>query len=240
MKFKQTSEEIIVGAETMRGTLYRPEKPGKLPAVVIFHGRGSQQSRYFDRAEMLAKAGFLTLIFSFRGCGQSDGKLEEQTIKMGLEDALAGYDFLLQQPGVNADRIGVWGGSYGGYLASLVTGERTVKSLILSAPAIYKDEWWDLVPEIQEKNWEKYSQTADFSSNKSIKAISQYTGDFLLIEHEFDKTCPRKLTRTYFDNAGLTSFKERAIIHGVDHRLVEEKHRQQSNKITTDWFLKTL
>jgi alpha/beta superfamily hydrolase len=44
--------------------------------------------------EKLAQAGIMTLIFDFRGCGESDGKFEDETIAMGYEDAVAGYTFL--------------------------------------------------------------------------------------------------------------------------------------------------
>ena len=32
---------------------------------------------------------------------------------------LAGARYLQKLPGVNADRIGIWGGSYGGYLTAM-------------------------------------------------------------------------------------------------------------------------
>lgn len=226
----------------MDGTLYYPDTDKKnLPSILIFHGRGSSQARYTDRAEALVKAGFLTLIFSFRGCGDSDGKFSEQTLKMGHEDALAGYDFLLKQDKVDKNRIGVWGGSYGGYQASLLTKDRSMNSLILAVPALYKDEWWDVVPEsLGEEVSQAYRDGDDFSDNMSMKAISGYKGSLLMIQHELDEICPKKQTDAIFSNATLVSSKKVVVSKGLKHRLVGKKHRDKSNRLALEWFKETL
>lgn len=241
MKFTTKSVTIPVKSQTMRGTLYIPDSSEeKLPSVVIFHGRGSSQARYADRAEALAEAGFLTLIFSFRGCGESDGNFAEQTIKMGHEDALAGYDFLLRQDKVDKNRVGVYGGSYGGYHASLLTQYRDVNSLILSVPALYLNSEWEVVPETMKDEHQKYRNGDDFSDSIAIKAISKYEGPLLLVPHELDDVCPRKQTDAFFDYAVLASKKEKIVIDGVGHPLIEEEDREKSNKITVAWFKETL
>ena len=242
MKFTTKKVFIPVKGQAMLGTLYYPStNKDKLPGVIIFHGRGSSQARYTDRAEELAKAGFITLIFSFRGCGNSDGKFSEQTIEMGHEDAVAGYNFLLQQDKVNKNRIGVYGGSYGGYQASLLVKDKNINSLILAAPALYKNEWWNVVLEsLGEEIRQKYRDENNFSDNKALKAISRYRGPLLVIEHELDSTCPKKQTDTIFNNAKLASPKKIIVLKGSKHTLVEKKHRNISNKITVEWFTRTL
>lgn len=241
MKFTIKPVFIPVKKQKMRGTLYIPDSiEKKLPSVVVLHGRGSSQARYTDRAEALAEAGFLTLIFSFRGCGESDGDFAEQTIKMGHEDAIAGYDFLLQQDKVDKNRVGVYGGSYGGYHASLLTQHRSVNSLILSVPALYLNSEWELVPETMKDEHQKYRNGDDFSDSIAIKAIAKYEGPLLLVPHELDDICPAKQTDAFFDHAVLASKKEKIVIDGVGHPLIEKKDREKSNKITVAWFKETL
>ena len=241
MKFTIKKVSIPVKNQSMDGTLYTPSlDEDKLPSVVIFHGRGSSQARYTDRAEALAKAGFLTLIFSFRGCGDSDGEFSEQTIEMGHEDALAGYNFLLQQDKVDKNRVGVYGGSYGGYHASLLTEHRDINSLILSVPAQYLNREWKIVPETMIEEHRKYRNGDDFSDSIAIKSIAKYTGPLLLVPHELDDICPKKQTDAFFDHAILTSKKEKIVINGVGHPLIEKEDRDKSNKITVDWFKETL
>lgn len=242
MKYKSTEVKVPVKNQFMDGTLYVPDENGeKLPGVVIFHGRGSQKGRYMDRAEELAKAGFITLVFSFRGCGESNGDFKEQTPAMGYEDALAGYDFLVSQTRVDKDNIGVWGGSFGGYMAAFITKDRPVHSLILAAPALYKNEWWDTVLEsLPEDVSQEYRNGEDFSDNNAIKTIEEYRGPILLIRHEQDDVCPKHQTKAFLSHAKKASLKDEKEIKGLGHRLVEESHREESNKITVDWFKNTL
>ena len=242
MKFSTQKVIIPVENQSMKGTLYVPKSDkNSLPAVVVYHGRGSSQARYTDRAEELAKVGFITLIFSFRGCGKSDGKFKDQTIEMGYQDALAGYDFLLGQEKVDKDRIGVWGGSYGAYQAALVSRARDAKSVIPSVPALYKNEWWKIVPEsLGEKTTQAYRDGSDFSDNKAIKAIKGYKGSLLVVQHEFDKICPKIQTDAFYKNAASVLTRERVVMKGLGHRLEKENHRAESNKITVEWFKKTL
>lgn len=242
MKFKTQKVLIPIKNQKMVGTLYYPDNDKKnLPSILIFHGRGSSLARYIDRAEALARAGFLALIFSFRGCGDSDGEFSEQTLEMGHEDALAGYDFLLKQDRVDKNRVGVWGGSYGGYLASLLTKDRSMNSLILAVPALYKDEWWDVVPEsLGENATQAYRDGDDFSDNTAMKAISGYKGSLLMIQHELDEICPKKQTDAIFNNVRLASPKKIIVKKGLKHRLVEKKHIDESNRIAVEWFKETL
>lgn len=242
MKFKSTEVKVPVKDQFMDGTLYVPEAgEEKLPGVVIFHGRGSQKGRYMDRAEELAQAGFITLVFSFRGCGESDGNFKDQTPAMGYEDALAGYDFLVSQPHVDKDNVGVWGGSFGGYMAAFITKDRPVHSLILAAPALYKNEWWDTVLEsLPEDVSQEYRNGEDFSDNNAIKTIEEYRGPILLIRHEQDDVCPKHQTKAFLNSAKNATLKKEKEIKGLGHRLTEEKHRAESNKITVSWFKQTL
>ena len=241
MSYKTTKVEIPVNAQKMQGTLYVPDSKELLPGILILHGRGSSQKRYTDRAEMLADYGFATLAFSFRGCGNSDGDFKDQTIKMGQEDAQAGLNYLLSLPYIDKERIGVFGASFGGYHAAILSKKNKIKSLILSVPANYKDEWWEIVPEkLQPNAAQKYRAAGDFKNNKAIKAINQYTGNLLVIEHEQDDICPAVQVRAYADKAINATEKDHIIIKDLGHRLEGKEKRAESNTITLDWFSKTL
>ena len=50
---------------------------------------------------------------------------------------------LSDKRGVDAERIGVVGSSYGGYLAMLLASERNIHRLALRAPALYEDADFD-------------------------------------------------------------------------------------------------
>ena len=102
--------------------LYKPKglkETDKLPAIVIVGGYTViKETSLPDYAYAFTKAGFVTLAFDFRGFGESDGRRGDSTWQNYVEDTRNAVTFLQHCPGVDPDRIGVWGSSYGGGVVS--------------------------------------------------------------------------------------------------------------------------
>jgi dipeptidyl-peptidase-4 len=112
------------------GSLLKPiefDPAKRYPVIVyVYGGPGAQTvqevwgSRYALVGQVLAGKGFV--VFSLDGRGTpARGRDFERTLlrRMGkneLEDQLAGVEWLKKQPYVDGQRIGVWGGSYGGFM----------------------------------------------------------------------------------------------------------------------------
>jgi dipeptidyl aminopeptidase/acylaminoacyl peptidase len=112
--------------------LYRPARmePGKrYPAVLFVHGAGYTQNThrrfpYYFREQMfhhlLVERGFVVLDMDYRasaGYGRDWRTAIYQ--RMGhpeLEDLVDGVDWLAKEYQVDTDRVGVYGGSYGGFM----------------------------------------------------------------------------------------------------------------------------
>jgi dipeptidyl aminopeptidase/acylaminoacyl peptidase len=125
--------------------LYLPEMLGKprdprRPAVVFIHGAGYLQNAhrywsYYYREYMfhhlLADRGYVVLDVDYRGsAGYGRDWRTAIARHMGgkdLEDVLDGAAYLASDHGVDASRIGAYGGSYGGFLTlmALFTSPRT-------------------------------------------------------------------------------------------------------------------
>src|ERR1035437_4279834 len=134
---KKQIVEFKVEGDTLRGTLFVPEGKGPFPAVIFFHGSGGVGDTHFEAAEAIANKGIIGFAFNYRGCGISDGIFEEQTVEMGIEDGKAAVLFLLSSPLVDKERVGFYGGSFGGYIAAMLCNKFKVTSLALTAPAAY-------------------------------------------------------------------------------------------------------
>lgn len=107
--------------------LYKPhgaEDGGeKLPAIVHVHGGPTGQFfRGFDLyAQFLVASGFVVLEPNVRGSTGYGVTWRDCNIKDwgggDLEDVAAGAEYLKSLPYVDPDRIGVFGGSYGGFMS---------------------------------------------------------------------------------------------------------------------------
>jgi dipeptidyl aminopeptidase/acylaminoacyl peptidase len=116
---------------TLAGTLFLPAKPGRHPAVVLFHGSGPQ-ARDSDRAAWFAGWGIAALTYDKRGVGQSTGDFRTIPFQDLVEDGLSGIAFLKARNDIDAQHIGVWGLSQGGWLGPLAASRSNDVAFVIS------------------------------------------------------------------------------------------------------------
>jgi pimeloyl-ACP methyl ester carboxylesterase len=112
----------------LAGTLTRPKGPGKFPAVLLITGSGAQNrdEEIFGHKPFLLIADFLTrhgiavLRVDDRGTAESTGKFATATTADFATDVMAGVQFLLKRPEIDAKHIGLLGHSEGGAIAPMV------------------------------------------------------------------------------------------------------------------------
>jgi uncharacterized protein len=138
---QQESVKFSSGDATLAGTLFLPGTPGKHPAVVLFHGSGPQ-ARDSVRAEWFAGWGVAALAYDKRGVGESTGDFRTIPFQDLVEDGLAGINFLKSRTDIDAQHIGVWGLSQGGWLGPLAAARsRDVAFVIaVSGPGVSPGE----------------------------------------------------------------------------------------------------
>lgn len=125
---------------TIHATLFeREDLEGEKPAIIYIHGGPPRQmllgwhySSYYSNAyavnQYLANQGFVVLSVNYRlgiGYGYEFHYPERAGWRGASEyqDIKAAGEWLARQSQVDADRIGVYGGSYGGYLTALALGK---------------------------------------------------------------------------------------------------------------------
>ncbi|WP_103866325.1 S9 family peptidase [Aquimarina sp. I32.4] len=104
---------------------YKPKQATadhKVPALVWVHGGPGGQSRqgFSSIIQYLVNHGYAILAVNNRGSsgyGKSFYKMDDRNHgDKDLKDCVAGKDWLAQQDIIDADKIGIIGGSYGGYM----------------------------------------------------------------------------------------------------------------------------
>lgn len=112
------------GDTTCAGWLYTPARvrdaPG--PAVVMGHGLGAVKEMGLDPyARRFAQAGYIVLVFDYRHFGESGGEPRQLLDpERQLEDFAAALAYVRDLPAVDADRVAVFGSSFGGGHAIVV------------------------------------------------------------------------------------------------------------------------
>jgi dienelactone hydrolase len=162
--FERRSVTIWSDGTRMAGDLYVPKvrKEGeRFPAVVLCAGTGGTKGGTQARVgAALAAQGYVALAFDYRGWGASESQLMavepqpkpdekgEMTIKVRAlrwqmnyadqtEDIRAAISFVAGEPAVDPQRIGIWGSSYGGGLATYMAGtDSRVKCLVAQVPGM--------------------------------------------------------------------------------------------------------
>lgn len=113
--------------------LYTPAdaRPGEArPALVYVHGGPTWliERRWIPEIQHLVAEGYTVIAPNFRGStgyGRAFDRANDGDWGGGdLEDCVAAAEHLRGLPWVAPDRIGIWGGSYGGYMTLLALGKR--------------------------------------------------------------------------------------------------------------------
>src|SRR5438270_1626870 len=127
----------------LKATYFAAAKPG--PGVLLLHQSNRTRKAWDDLAGQLAAAGINTLTLDMRGFGESDKKLRdaEQGKRRGWPDDVdAALQYLIAQPGVNRDMIGLGGAGGLGVDNSVDAARRhptEIKSLVLISGETLRD-----------------------------------------------------------------------------------------------------
>ncbi|MFZ4831821.1 UilS family quorum-quenching N-acyl-homoserine lactonase [Rouxiella sp. Mn2063] len=96
-------------------TLRTPEDQQVSPVIILCHGFcGIQDLLLPAFADAFAQAGFSAVTFDYRGFGASGGERGRLVPAMQIEDILSVVEWVKTQPSIDAERIGLWGSSFGG------------------------------------------------------------------------------------------------------------------------------
>lgn len=145
----EVSYENPTGHCRLAGTLTKPRKKGRLPAVILIAGSGpiDRDGTAFGHRLLLVVADYLTrrglavLRVDKRGVGASTGDYESATTADFADDVLAGVSYLKTRPDIDAHQIGLVGHSEGGAIAPMgaVHSQDVAFIVMMAGPAVPGD-----------------------------------------------------------------------------------------------------
>ena len=261
-----TSEAVAIPAEghDIPGTFVLPAgAEGAVPAVLMLHGYGSSADEvggmYARLADALAAQGVGSLRIDFAGMGASEASTLDYTYDSMTADAVTALDWLVEQEGVDAERVGVQGFSMGSMIGSHLVGTDDRPTAFGSwSGAIYDGDQFFYGPEMLEQcqaeghldidlGWRTLDHSCEFfSSNEASTALSDFAafdGALLLIAGTADESVDPAVS----ENAATASASEDVTLELVEdgdhiYQVLTEDQTMADSVIgmTADWYAETL
>jgi dipeptidyl-peptidase-4 len=135
--------------------------------------------------QMLAQKGYIVVSVDNRGTGARGQEFKKMTYqqlgKYETMDQIEAAKYLAQQSYVDAERIGIFGWSYGGYMSSLCLskGADVFKTAIAVAP-VTNWKWYDSI--YTERYMRTYAENKDgFEQNSPINFANLMEGNYLIV-----------------------------------------------------------
>ncbi|MFC2078578.1 S9 family peptidase [Candidatus Bipolaricaulota bacterium] len=248
---------VVSGTTQLDAWIVRPVDfdPGeRYPAILVVHGgpRASFGDVFFHEMQFLAGQGYALIYTNPRGSsgrGNDFADLREKYGTIDYDDLMNVVDAALEQyPFLDGDRLGVMGGSYGGYMANWVIGQTDRFKAAVSQRSI--------------SNWISKFNTTDigYFFNKDAMGVDPWEegGAEKLWWHSPLRYADKAVTPTLFIHSeqdyrcwlaeGLQMFTALRY-HGVDSRFVlfreenhelsrsgKPKHRARRLQEMLDWY----
>ena len=157
----------------------------------VYGGPGSQQVLDNWRGQnmvwfqMLAQRGYAVAVVDNRGTGARGEKFKKQTYlqlgKLETEDQISAARYLGGQDYIDAGRIGIFGWSYGGFMAlhAILQGSDVFAAAIAVAP-VTNWKWYDTI--YTERYMRGYDENQEgYDKNSPINYADRLRGDLLIV-----------------------------------------------------------
>lgn len=229
----------------VHGWVLKPEGKGPFPVILMIHGGPYAQytGNLFDEAQVLAGNGYAVVMCNPRGgagYGAAHGRAVKEAIgTVDVADILAFLDEALTDKQLDAKRVGIMGGSYGGLMTTWILG--------------HSDRFVAGISERAVNAWDSFSGTSDIGSffadeyaGSHIMSQSPLTHagnidtPLFIIHSERDFRCPLEQGQRLFAVLKKRGVPSKLLIFpGEGHELSrsgQPRHRLQRFEHILDWW----
>ena len=249
------SVELIATAPDgypVHGWVVTPAGEGPHPVLLMIHGGPFAQytSAFFDEAQVYAEAGYAVVMCNPRGSagyGPQHGRAIQGAFgSLDAADVLAFLTHAMAMvPGLDSARVGIMGGSYGGYLTAWIIAHHH-----RWAGAIVERGYLDPASFVGSSDIGWYFPQQYNGSKEQLDAQSpmlltdRVTTPTFVIHSEQDLRCPLSQGLRYYaqlKQAGVDA--ELLVFPGENHELSRSGtpwHRRQRFEAILDWWARHL
>jgi len=230
-------------AEALRG--------GALPrAIVHIHGGPTgQHLRWWDRAsQWFANSGYVVLAPNIRGSTGYGREFQEANRGdwggKDLQDVVKGVDWLTKEGIADPERIGAYGGSYGGFMTLMVLSqspERWAAGVsivgVVSWKTLYDTTRGDLKDYLERELGDPAKVPDLYRDRSPLTHVSKITAPLLVLQGANDPRVPRSEAKQMIDAlaaAGKTF--DQHVYEGEGHGFRTRENMIDSLRRATEWF----
>jgi dipeptidyl aminopeptidase/acylaminoacyl peptidase len=235
------------------GWLVLPDGPGPHPVLLAVHGGPFAYHGwgFFDEAQVYASAGYAVVLPNPRGSagyGQSHGQAIVHAFgTVDVDDVLSVLDRALEQPELDSSRVGVMGGSYGGFMTSWLAAHHGQR---------FRAAWseravnaWDSFTGSSDIGWVFTSAYVGEDLETQLKTSPLTHADqikipFAIVHSEHDWRCPVEQAQRMFVALHRQGTPvELLLFPGEGHELTrsgQPRHRAERFEAVLEWWSRHL
>lgn len=235
------------------------------PALLMIHGGPFTQygNRFFDEAQLYARAGYVVLFSNPRGSsgrktswargiagpktrrdpGTGWGSVDYEDLMAVVDEAVARYPF------IDAGRLGVLGGSYGGYMTSWIVGHTDRFKAACSERAVNNIVSLEYASDIATAFRTAFGVShvedpTEYLARSPISYAQRITTPVLIIHSEDDLRCPIEQAEQLFVALRLLGKDVEFVRFPAENHELSRSgsplHRVQRAEIILEFFAKHL
>ncbi|WP_194408630.1 alpha/beta hydrolase family protein [Microbacterium cremeum] len=233
----------------VHGWVATPAGEGPFPVILQIHGGpyAAYGIHLFDETQVLVDAGYAVVYCNPRGSagyGRAHGRSIRQ--QMGTVDFADVIDFLegaiASDDRLDGDRVGVQGGSYGGYLTAWVIAHDHRFAGAIVERGFLEPQSFQGTSDIGSFFGDEYVGVSadDIARQSPMAVVGQVTTPTLVLHSELDFRCPlEQATRYYSALKRQGTEAELLVFPGENHELTrsgQPRHRVQRFDAVLDWW----
>lgn len=221
-------------AGKLAGIIHHPDH-SDYRCVITCHGLFSdkESDKFITIGEHFPQEGITVFRFDFRGCGESNGQIEDTTITGRIEDLNAALSFIRTHIPSVAHTIGLLGSSMGGFIALRVAASDTsIKAVAAWATPFSFEGLREAIvagnsPQLKEQF---YQDAGRYDAGQFVPQVK----NLLLIHGDKDETVAVDHSERLYQKAQEP--KRREIVRGADHTFSNATLRKKAICYSLDWF----
>lgn len=220
------------------------------PGIVLPHGGPTGQAEdYFSKtAAALASRGYTVIQPNFRGStgyGRAFQLANVGDLGGGdLKDTLAARDFLVATGYVDPNRVGITGGSYGGYMTLMAIGR--APTAFAAAVQLFGIINWFTMYETSDPQLQQYliallgdpvKDKARYEASSPLTYIRQAKAPLLSLQGENDIRVPRGQAQEVADILAARGNKVETVFYPAEgHGFAKRENQIDALRRTVEWF----